>query len=688
MLIKHTISICVHRGYNFPSLKKLILCYTTLSNRHLSGEEFSSKKQNYDQSVAYDNSQITKFGRCGSINEAEIVFSRMPRKNTISWTALLTAYVQNGKLTKARKVFDEMPQRNIASWNAMITGYVKNGLRISEAYELFKRMTERNAVSYATMITGFAHALMFEEAERLYNDMPRSWRDPVCSNALICGYLKAGELDEAFRIFMGMVEKDVVSWTSMVDGYCRSGDIENAKKLFDMMPSKNVVTWTAMISGYMRDGNFEDGFLMFLSMRREDIVRVNPMTLTTIIDSCAKNDRYEEACQSHGLVLHMGFEYDVILCNSLINMYGKFGWLDAAMKLFNLMTKKDIISWNSIILSYVHAYEIEKAYDLFEVMPRRDIVSWTTMIGGFCGKGDVGKAIHLFNLMPHKDDVAWTAVISGLVNSERPTEAIHWYIRMTQGSFRPNVLTLSSMISAAADLANLIIGLQLHTHVVKMIMKSYLSVQNSLVTMYSKCGNISDAHRVFMNIASPNVISFNSMITGYAHHGLGQESLCLFKQMETEGIQCNEITFLGILSACTHMGLVDQGQEYFKLMKSAYHIEPGPDHYSCMINLLGGAGLLDQAVDMIHSMPFEPHAGVWGALLGAAQSHLRLDIAKLAAEELLKLEPDNATPHVVLSKIYSTLGEKESEAFRQTQKSMGNLKSQGSSWVLVTEYSH
>ncbi|KAL2895874.1 hypothetical protein RDABS01_000872 [Bienertia sinuspersici] len=608
----------------------------------------------------------------------------MQFKNTITWTALLTAYVQNGELDSARKVFDEMPQRNIASWNAMITGYVNNGLRIHEAFELFNAMPERNAVSYAAMITGFARAFVFEEAERLYDDMPRTWRDPVCSNALICGYLKAGKLNEAFRVFDGMVDKDVVSWTSMLDGYCRNGYIHDARKLFNMMPIKNVVSWTAMIRGYIKGGNFIDGFFLFVSMRREDIVKVNPMTLTTIIEACANFGRYEEACQSHGLVLHMGLDYDVILCNSLISMYGKFGCLDAAIRLFNSISKKDIFSWNSIVASYVNADQIEEAYGLFQEMPKRDVVSWTTMIGGFCGKGDMEKSIRLFKLMPRKDDVAWTAVISGLVNSERPTKAIQWFVRMIRGSFVPNVLTLSSVISAAAGLANLIIGLQLHAHVVKMNMEFDLSVQNSLVTMYSKCGNISDAYYVFMKIASPNVISFNSMITGYAYHGLGQKSLHLFKQMENEGLEPNEITFLGVLSACTHLGLVNQGQEFFEMMKSAYRIEPGPDHYSCVIDLLGRAGLLDQAVAMIHSMPFKPHAGVWGAILGAAQSQMRLDIAKLAAEELSILEPDNATPLVVLSRIHSTLLEKEAVEFSQTQRSKGIRKTPGCSWVLVT----
>ncbi|KAJ8420350.1 hypothetical protein Cgig2_016210 [Carnegiea gigantea] len=687
MIIRQSSIFVVRRGWIHLYLQKFVPFYSTFAwqsplTPHRRENGFR-QSPNSEQSIVFCNSQITKMGRTGNIREAESIFNRMRVKNTVTWTALLTAYAENGELAKARKVFDEMPQRNIVSWNAMITGYVRNQLRVSDAHELFRRMPERNSVSYAAMITGYASAAMFEEAERLYNDMPRNWRDPVCANALISGYLKAGALDKAVGIFDGMMEKDVVSWSLMVDGFSETGLVDVARKLFEMIPEKNVVSWTVMINGYMKTGNFEDGCLLFLSMKQE-AVRVNPRTLTSIVEACTSNQRYREGCQFHGLVSRLGFESDVILTNSIISMYGKFGCLEAANRLFQSMKGRDIVSWNSLIASYVQADKMDEAYDLFQIMPKRDIISWTTMIGGFSQKGDVAKSINLFNLMPQKDDIAWTAIISGLVNNEKFSEAIWWYSWMTQRSFRPNVLTLSSVISAASGLANLFEGLQLHSHVVKMHMEHDLSVQNSLVSMYSKCGNISDAYRVFKTISSPNVVSFNSMIMGFAYHGLGQESLNLFNRMQMDGQKPNEISFLGVLSACSHIGSVAEGQEFFKSMRSDYHIEPSSDHYACMIDLLGRAGLLDQAVDLILSMPFEPHAGAWGALLNASCSQSRPDIAKLAAEQLMILEPDNATPLVALSNMYSSLGRRDGEEVRLAQKSKGILKSAGCSWILLT----
>ncbi|KAA8526707.1 hypothetical protein F0562_009064 [Nyssa sinensis] len=647
MLAKRTyMHVCIHLSYMNSS--SLILNYST-SRPNLKTSKF----------LVYCNSQITKNGRNGNISEAESIFNRMPTKNIISWTAMLTAYAENGQIRKARNVFNEMPERNTASWNAMITAYVRNSRGIDEASELFRKMPEKNEVSYAAMITGFVQAGMLDKAQKLYACTQVIWRDPVCSNALISGYLRIGNLGKAVQIFDGMVETDVVSWSSMVDGYCKNGRIGEAKDLFDRMPVRNVVSWTAMINGFVKMGCFEDGFGLFLQMRQENIVKINSTTLTIIFEACGNLGRYREGIQMHGVALCMGFEHDVFLGNSMTTMYCRFGCMDTASNVFLMMNKKDVVSWNSMIGGYVQAGAIKEAYRLFEKMPEKDVVSWTTMITGFSGKGWTRKSIELFESMPEKDDIAWTAVISGFVNNEEYEKAIRWFIQMLRIAVRPNPLTLSSVLSASASLATLNQGLQIHAHVMKMDMEFDLSIQNSLISLYSKCGNVDAAYHVFINVSAPNVVTFNSMITGFAQNGFGEEALKLFNEMKNKGQEPNQITFLGVLSACTHVGLVDEGWNYFKSMRFSYKIEPGADHYACMVDLLGRAGLLDEAINLINSMPFEPHSGVWGALLGASSTHLCLDLAKLAAQRLFELEPNNATPYVVLSNLYSVAGKKK-----------------------------
>ncbi|XP_059661369.1 pentatricopeptide repeat-containing protein At1g53600, mitochondrial-like [Cornus florida] len=672
----------IHVYIRRSCIKPLFLTlYSTSTTQSLAKPIITSSKFQ-----VYCNSQISKNGRNGNIIEAEAIFNRMPNKNIISWTAMLTAYAENGQIKKARNVFNEMPERSVASWNAMITAYIRNIPGIDGASELFQRMPDRNAVSYAAMITGFVQAGMLNRAEELYAETPVIWREPVCSNALISGYLKKGKLEKAVQVFDNMVQKDVVSWSSMVDGYCKAGRIGEAKELFDRMPERNVVSWTAMINGYLKIGCFEDGFGLFLQMRREGIVRINSTTLTIIFEACGNLGRYREGIQMHGMILPVGFNFDVFLGNSMMNMYSRFDCIDAAIRIFHMMSRKDVVSWNSIIAGYVQAGEIEEAYELFNKMPEKDVVSWTTMITGFSNKGWTGKSVELFKSMTEKDDIAWTAVISGFVNNEEYEEAIRWFIQMLQTAIRPNPLTLSSVLSASASMATLNQGLQLHAHVVKMDTEFDLSIQNSLIAMYSKCGNVDDAYKVFINVSAPNVISFNSMITGFAQNGLGKEALKLFNEMQNKGQEPNQITFLGVLSACTHVGLVDEGWHYFKSMKSSYETEPGPDHYACMVDLLGRAGLLDEAINLIKSMPIKPHSGVWGALLGASSTHLRLDLAKLAAERLFELEPNNATAYVVLSNIYSVAGKrKDEERVRVTKKSKGIRKAPGCSWIMVKD---
>ncbi|XP_078437380.1 tetratricopeptide repeat (TPR)-like superfamily protein isoform X2 [Wolffia australiana] len=592
----------------------------------------------------HGNAQITAYGRAGNLVAAQAEFDRMPSKDVISWTALLTAYADNGAITHARKVFDEMPRRNPASWNAMISAYGR-AKKVHEAFGLFQKAAERNAVTYAAMISGFARSGMMHEAEELYEKTPSGWKDPVAANSLLSGYLRCGNFGRAVLVFAGMTVRDVVSWSSMVDGYCKKGMIEEARRTFDSMPEKNVVSWTTIIRGYMKAGLYEEGMQTFVSMRR-DGTSVNAVTLSVILDACAEAERSSDA-----------------------------------RRVFEGMEDKDLVSWNSMLGGYVTSNEVELAEELFTNMPSKDVISWTTMMMGFFNKGRLMEAVILFKEMPIKDEVAWTAVISGFVANEELELAFRWFTLMLKQGLSPNHLTLSCMLSASSGLAVLSQGVQLHSLAVKAAFDLELSVQNALISMYAKSGGLHHAWEVFHVIANPNVVSINAMITGLAQHGLAREAIELYKKMDCKP---NDVTFLGLLSACSHAGMVKEGLELFNSMGCCYGLEPGPDHYTCMVDLLGRAGRLGEAMDLIGRMPAAPRAAVWGALLGASRAHCHLSLAEHAAERIMELEPDNAAVYTILSEMYAAAGlKKDEEGVRMVKKERGVRKDPGCSWITL-----
>ncbi|CAA7013876.1 unnamed protein product [Microthlaspi erraticum] len=630
------------------------------------------------------NSRISKLARNGNLQEAEAIFRQMPQRSIVSWNAMISAYAENGEISKALQMFDEMPVRETSSYNAMVTAMIKNKCDLGKAYDFFCAIPEKNAVSYATMITGFVKAGMFEKAELLYAETPAKFRDPVASNVLLSGYLRAGRFKEAVRVFEGMVVKEVVSCSSMVDGFCKMGKLFDARSLFDGMTERNVITWTAMIDGYFKAGFFEDGFALFLRMRGEGDVKVNANTLAVMFKACGDFVRYREGSQIHGLVSRLPLEFDLFLGNSLISMYSKLGYMGEAKAVFGVMRSKDSVSWNSLITGLVQRGLVSEAYELFEKMPNKDIVSWTDMIKGFSGRGEISKCVELFRMMPEKDGVTWTAMISAFVSNGCYEKALCWFHNMLREEVCPNSFTFSSVLSATASLAALVEGLQIHARALKMNMVYDLSVQNSLVSMYSKCGNTNDAYKIFSCISEPNIVSYNTMISGFSYNGFGKDALKLFSVLESTGKEPNGVTFLALLSACVHVGYVELGWKYFRSMKSSYGIEPGPDHYACMVDLLGRSGLLDEAYHLISSMPCEPHSGIWGSLLGASKTYLRVDLAEISAKKLIELEPDSATPYVVLSQLYSLVGNnRDGDRIRNIKKSKRIKKDPGSSWIIL-----
>ncbi|XP_049935575.1 LOW QUALITY PROTEIN: pentatricopeptide repeat-containing protein At1g53600, mitochondrial-like [Nymphaea colorata] len=645
-----------------------------------------SMKRRVTTSVLVFNSLITEHSRRGNLADAKAVFDGMPFRNVASWTAMLTACAENSEIENARKLFDTMPQRNLIAWNAMMSGYISNR-RLGDAYQLFRCMPERNSVSWTVMITGLIRNGMFSEAKTLFDRMPGE-KNLISLNAILTAYVNNGEMQSARQLFDAMDQRNVVSWSIMVYGYSSTGRIVEAQELFDEMPERNVVSWTTMIDGYLRKGMWKEALSMFSRMRRLAVM-FNSTTLTVLCDLHANGGNKRWGIQVHALAFVVGFESDQILRNALIVMYSRNGMTSHASKVFDSMKNKSIAAWNSMIAAYGQLGWLDQAYNLFLKMPKRDLVSWTTMILGFSNVGYMRDAIWLLENMPDRDVIAWTTVISGFVQNGEFEHAFVWFIRMLREGLQPNEVTFSCLISASSGLALFSQGVQVHACALKNNFQSDYVVSNLLISMYSKCGSIADAYKIFRSTNSHDLESWNSMIYGFAQHGHGNNSLELFKTMQAVGKEPNHVTFLCLLTACAHAGLICEGWHYFYLMWSSYGIKPGPDHYACMVDLLGRAGLLEEAFTLISQMPFEPHAAVWGALLGASRTHANIRLAKAATHHLLRLEPQSATAYVVLSKMYSMSGRKRDEKKLRMIKRLKDIKKKpGYSWIVVNSEVH
>ncbi|XP_057864497.2 pentatricopeptide repeat-containing protein At4g02750 [Cryptomeria japonica] len=642
----HSISIngqCLHNA-NF----------TTVSADYISNCRDHLQTGDYAFDVVSCNSKISAFAQRGQIEDAREVFDKMPERDVVSWNAIISGYARYGRIEDARQLFEDMPERSVVSWNAMIAGYARNG-NIEEAYRLFNEMPERDFISWTAMITGCYQNGKIEYARQLFDKMPE--RTIVSWNAMLAGEISNDRIDEARQLFDEMPERNVASWNSMITGYARLRRIDNARELFDKMSERNIVSWTAMISGCVQNGLSEEALGYFYQMQKEGL-EPNQSTFTSVINSCTSLVALDCGKHIHAHIIKKGFELNVYIASALVNMYADCGDMENACELFSNTTEGNVVLFTSIITGYAKNGKIQYARQLFDRMPERNLVSWNAMIAGY-------------------------------VQNRHAEEALELFYQMQYTSMKYNHFTLNSIISACTNQAVLEQGQQIHTLVKKSGFESNVFLLNALIGMYSKCGNIDDAFEVFSSIHEKSVVSWTAMVAGYAQHGHCREALHLFEQMKNVGLNPNHITFIGILSACSHGGLVKEGRQYFYLMSQEYGITPRMEHYGCMVDILGRDGNLGEAVDLIRRMPFEPNVVVWRALFRACRVHQDMELGQLAAEQLFKLEPQNAARYVVLSNIYALGGWfNDAENLQLMRKERGLTKILGCCWIVSSGRVH
>lgn len=409
-------------------------------------------------------------------------------------------------------------------------------------------------------------------------------------------------------------------------------------------------------------------------------------SLPSVLKACGKIKAFDEGQQVHGQILKTDFLFDPFVANSVIRMYLEFGRVEFARQVFDEMPERDVISWNSMITGYLREGDVELARGLFDEMPGRDLVSYNAMVDGYgkCGKCELAEEI--FGVTTQKDVKTWTSMISAYVRNHYPKKALDMFREMLCLGIQPDAPALVSVLSAIADLGFVEEGKWMHAYIsTKKIKMSNGFIGSALIDMYAKCGHLENAFHVFRSISHKrNVGDWNSMISGLANHGLGTVALGVFHDMERLDIEPDEITFLGLLGACSHGGLVDEGQYCFKLMQEKYKIVPKVQHYGCIIDLLGRAGHLEDALGVLQNMPFEPDVLAWKAILSASIKHENVAAGENAALQAIELAPEDSSCYVLLSNIYAKTGRWDDVAkIRSMMKQRTVGKIPGCSSILV-----
>ncbi|KAF3649025.1 putative pentatricopeptide repeat-containing protein [Capsicum annuum] len=522
---------------------------------------------------------------------------------------------------------------------------------------------------------------------------------------------------------------DLMICNDLIDMYGKCRRVELARSVFDKMPERNVVSWTALMCGYLQQGNAQESLLLFGRMLLSN-VKPNEYTYSTNLKACGFVGVVENGRQIHGLCAKSGFGEYLVAGNSIIDMYSRCGKLGDAEKKFHEMPEKSLITWNVMIGGYAMGGFGDKSLFLFKQMQqggempdeftfastlkacscfkavregsqihgflitRGFRISSQKVIAGalidlYVKSGNLFEAHKVFSQVEQKSVISWTTLTVGYAQAGKLTEAMDLFEQLRESSITLDGFVLSSMMGIFADFALVELGKQLHCCAVKIPAGLDISVLNSIMDMYIKCGLIEEAETLFDVVPQKNVISWTVMITGYGKYGLGGEAVELFKKMHMDSIEPDEVSYLALLTACSHSGLIPESEEYFLKLCNSNHLKPSVEHYACMVDILGRAGRLREAKAVIENMPVKQNVGIWQTLLGACRVHKNVEIGREVGEILLKLDGNNPVNYVMMSNIFADarLWE-ECEGLRGLVKTKGLRKEAGQSWVEIDKKMH
>ncbi|KAA8518710.1 hypothetical protein F0562_016516 [Nyssa sinensis] len=539
----------------------------------------------------------------------------------LSFTALSSA----GELAYAHLVFNHIDSPNVFMFNTMIRGYASSSDPI-QAIPLYTRMLRSGL---------FPNNYTFPFAIKASSQ----FSDPTYGQILHGSVIKCGQT------------MDLHISNSLLHMYASFGFPKEIVKLFDEIPEPDVVSWNVVIDDYAQRGCLDEVRIAFNEMYRSG-VETNSVTLLGLLSACSKAGDLLAGRSIHLHIIKNILDASENLGNGLLDMYSKFGDMDSAEKLFKKLPMKTVFSWTSMIDGFVQKGDIESAGEFFNRMPEKDTTSWNVMLNGFIGSGKMKSAEEIFKAIPERDLVSWNSMIVGYAQNKIYIKSLELFREMLILDIKPDRITLPSVFSVCGFAGALDLGEVTHSYLEKQNIKGE-EVEVALMDMYCKCGAPEKAQRVFDEIFRKSVLAWSAMVLGLATNGLAHKALEFFYEMHNAGIKPNEITFIGVLCACSYAGLVEEGRWFFNAMSQVYGIEPRSEHIGCMVDILGRAGLLMEAEIFIQDLPVKVNADVWKALLGACKMHGEVQMGEKVARILAEMDPQHSGQYVLLSNIYA-----------------------------------
>ncbi|PON55172.1 DYW domain containing protein [Trema orientale] len=560
---------------------------------------------------------------------------------------LLSLCVKSQNFGYAHKLFDEIPGRDVRSWTILISGLARIG-SFRMVLELFRTMLMEGVRPNQFTLSSLLRLCSSENEPKMGKGI-HGWIlrngidfDVALENSVLDFYVKCGAFHYAERLFKRRTETDTIAWNIMIGGHMRIGDVEKSLDLFSRLPFKDVASWNTIIDGLMRKG-YERTALELLYQMAKNGPALNEFTFSTALVLASTLSLWELGRQIHSLVLILGIHNKGFIRTSLIDFYCKCGKMEQALVIFRKIPQVYLHSLNPIVTRDESVTEI----------------------------------------------IAWSSLISGFVYNNEYEDALQTFISMIREHIGVDRFTVTTIASVCANIGSLTLGQQIHAYNQKIGHQLDFHLGSSLVDMYSKCGSLEDARMIFKQASSPNVVLWTSMVSACALHGQGREAIRIFELMIKEGVKPNEISFTVVLSACSHAGLLEEGCNYFQLMKEVYHIKPGVEHLTCMVDLYGRAGRLDEAKEFIQRNHISNQSLILKSLLSSCRLHKNIEMGNWVSEKLLHLGSLDAGSHVLFSNSCAINHRWEEAAkMRNLMRQRGINKLPGQSWIQLKNQVH